>query len=144
MSTTLLAAACLVGSVAVHAAEHKVQKKDLPAAVQKALDAEIKGASVKGFAKETEGGKVFYEMETVKDGRARDVLFDPDGHVVEVEEEVALDSLPEAVKTALAAHGKVTKVEAVTKGSTTVYEGHIQKGGKKSEVKLSADGTPVS
>jgi uncharacterized membrane protein YkoI len=141
--TVAVAAACLLGSVGLHAAERKIQKKDLPAAVQKALDAETKGGSVKGFAKETENGKVFYEMETVKDGRSRDVLFDPDGHVVEVEEEVPLESVPEAVKTALSAHGKVTKVEAVTKGSVTVYEGHVEKGGKKSEVKVSADGKPV-
>src|SRR5690349_3659606 len=107
IAPTVFAAACLAGSASMQAAEHPIQKKDLPVAVQKALDAEIKGGTVKGFAKETEDGKVFYEMETVKNGRSRDVLFDPEGHVVEVEEEVALDSLPDAVKTALSAHGNV-------------------------------------
>jgi uncharacterized membrane protein YkoI len=133
----------IAATVVVTAQETKVKKKDLPAAVQQAMEREVQGATVKGFAKEIEGGKTFYEVETIKAGHSRDILFDPNGQVVEVEEEVALDTLPAAVKDALSAAGKVTKVESVTKGQTVVYEGHIVKAGKRSEVKVTADGKAV-
>jgi len=143
-----LVAAVLIGGVGVvagvQAQESKIQKKDLPAAVQKAMESEVQGSTVKGFAKEIEDGKTFYEVETTKNGHTRDLLFDPSGSLVEVEEEVALDSLPAAVKSALSGQGKLLKVESVTKGTTTVYEGHIEKGGKKSEVKVTPDGKPVT
>jgi uncharacterized membrane protein YkoI len=145
---TALVAAVLIGGVGVvagvQAQESKIQKKDLPAAVQKAMESEVQGSTVKGFAKEIEDGKTFYEVETTKNGHTRDLLFDPSGSLVEVEEEVALDSLPAAVKSALSGQGKLLKVESVTKGTTTVYEGHIEKGGKKSEVKVTPDGKPVT
>jgi hypothetical protein len=141
---TALGIACLLNATAAIAAETKLQKKDLPAAVQHALDAEVQGSTVKGFAKETEGGKTFYEVETIKNGHARDVLFDPEGHVVEVEEELAMDAVPAAVKQALATHGKLVRVESVTKGQTVTYEGHFAKGSKPAEMKVTADGKPVA
>jgi uncharacterized membrane protein YkoI len=141
---TAFAAAVLASASTLMASEKKIQKKDLPAAVQKAMEPEVAGATVKGFAKEVEDGKTFYEVETTKNGHTRDLLFEPSGTLAEVEEEVPLDTLPAAVKTALSAHGKLLKVESVTKGTTTVYEGHIEKGGKRSEVKVTPEGKPVT
>jgi uncharacterized membrane protein YkoI len=142
---TVFAAVMLTNGSTLMAQDKKIQKKDLPAAVQKAMESEIAGATVKGFAKEVEDGKTFYEIETTKNGHARDLLYDASGTLAEVEEEVALDTLPAAVKSALsAAGGKLVKVETLTKGSTMVYEGHIEKGGKKSEVKVTPDGKPVT
>jgi uncharacterized membrane protein YkoI len=134
----------LIATGVALASETKVQKKDLPAAVQKAMEKEVEGATVKGFAKEVEDGKTFYEVETVKAGHTRDILFDATGQVVEVEEQLALDAVPPAVKTALAAQGTIVTVEAVTKGQTVVYEGHLKKGGKSTEVKVTPDGKAVT
>jgi uncharacterized membrane protein YkoI len=146
--TVLVATVCFVGAVGFASAfdsqEKKIQKKDLPPAVAKAMEQETQGATVKGFAKEIEDGKTFYEVETVKNGHTRDILFTEDGAIAEVEEEVAIDSLPAAVKTALSAQGKLQKVETVTKKGSTIYEGHFAKGAKKSEVKVSADGKQVT
>jgi uncharacterized membrane protein YkoI len=138
LAATFIATATLVAS------EKKIDKKDLPAPVQQAVEHELQGGTVKGYAKETEHGKTFYEVETTKDGHSRDLLFDPAGKLVEVEEEVGIDSLPAAAKQALSTgHGKLTRVEAVTENGTTFYEGHF-KGGKASEVKVTADGKPVA
>jgi hypothetical protein len=48
---TALVASLLIGGIGVMAAEKKIQKKDLPAAVQAAMEHEVAGATVKGFAK---------------------------------------------------------------------------------------------
>src|SRR5260370_37165599 len=74
--------------------ETPVQLKSLPEAVQKTAQEQSKGATVKGYSKEVENGKTYYEMETVIDGHGKDILMDPSGTVVEVEEEVSLASVP--------------------------------------------------
>jgi uncharacterized membrane protein YkoI len=133
-----------VAAAALLASETKVQMKDLPEAVQKTVKELTQTAKLKGLAKEVEDGKTFYEAETTVNGKSRDVLIDPAGAVVEVEEAVALDSIPEAARNALQARagsGKILSVESVTKGPVVSYEAVIRTGGKKSEVGVNADGT---
>ena len=126
------------------AAEKKVKMQDLPAAVQKTVQEQTKNATLKGLSKEVESGKTMYEVETVANGKSRDLLVDPTGAIVEVEEEATLDSIPAPAKAAFekaAANGKILKVETVTKGSAVSYEAVVSKNGKKHEVAVEADGT---
>ena len=143
--TSALAALVMVSAIAAFAQETKVQIKDLPKAVQTAAQQEqMKGATLKGFAREVEGGKTLYEVETVLNGRTRDLLFDPAGTIVEVEEEIANGAVPPAAMKALMARGKVTKVEAVTKGKSVAYESTVKtKTGNSVDVAVDAQGTPV-
>jgi uncharacterized membrane protein YkoI len=142
----LLAFAVTAGLVAGADAEKRIAKKDLPAAVRTAVDAETKGSQVKGYASEVENGQTFYEAETVVNGRTRDLLYDAQGKLVEVEEEVSLDSIPAAAKAAIqkqAAGGKILKVEKVTKGDKVKYEAAVRRGTKRSEIAVTADGSPA-
>lgn len=139
----LTVAMVLVAGFGLLAADKKVQLKNLPPAVQKAIQEQTKGATVIGYVEEREDGKVSYEAETKVNGRTRDLLFDAAGTLIEVEEEVAPDTLPAAVQTALSTRGKVLKVEAVTKGSVVTYEAEIEKNGKKSEVVVDARGNAI-
>ncbi len=126
------------------AAEKKVKIEDLPAPVQKTVQEQTKNAQLKGLSKEVEDGKTMYEIETVANGKSRDMLVDPSGAIVEVEEQATLDSIPAPAKAAIekaAQNGKVLKVETVTKGSAVSYEAVVSKNGKKSEVAVEADGT---
>jgi uncharacterized membrane protein YkoI len=139
-----IAVAVLAVTTIGAASEKKVQMNDLPPAVRSAIEAETKDSTVKGVSREVENGKTMYEAETVRNGHSRDLLFDATGAVVEVEEELALDKAPEAVKAALAAHGgTILTLESVTKGSTVTYEAQVQKDGKRSKVALDGSGKPV-
>ncbi len=133
--------------VALSAQETKIQMKDLPPAVQKTVQEQTRTAKLRGLAKEVENGKTFYEAETTLNGKSRDVLMDPAGTVVEVEEATTLAALPAPARKALAHQagpaGKILSVESVTKGPVTDYEAVIQKGGKKSEFAVHADGSRV-
>ncbi len=140
---SLTAAVLVLGVTAVSGADKKIQAKDLPPAVQKAVQEETKGATIKGYGKEVENGKTMYEVETTVNGHSRDLLFDATGKLVEAEEAIALDAVPSAVKTALEARGRVLTVETVTKGKTVIYEAQVEKNGKKSEVAVDAAGKPV-
>ena len=126
------------------AQERKIERSALPPAVEKALQGELNGATVKGFSTEKEKGQTYYEAELMVDGHSKDVLFDAQGNVTEVEEQVALDKLPAEVKAGLetkAGKGKITKVESITKkGTVKAYEAQVSTGGKHSEVQVGPDG----
>jgi uncharacterized membrane protein YkoI len=143
--TIVLAIAALGG--AATAAEKKLQMKDLPAAVQKTVQEQTKGAEIKGLSTETENGKTTYEVETMVKGKHRDFLVDAKGAVTEVEEETAIESIPAAAKVAIekkAAGGKIGMVETMTRGGATFYEAaYTSKAGKKLEVLVKPDGAEV-
>jgi uncharacterized membrane protein YkoI len=145
MKRIAVAFGCICG--ALSAQETKIQMKDLPPAVQKTVQEQTRTAKLRGLAKEVENGKTFYEAETTLNGKSRDVLIDPAGTVVEVEEATTLAAIPEPARKALQQQagpaGKILSVESVTKGPVTDYEAVIQKGGKKSEFAVHADGRPV-
>ena len=137
----------LFGVVLGQDGERHVKMKDLPQAVRKTVQEQSQGAKVKGFSKEVEHGQTFYEVEMSINGHGKDILIDPNGAVVEIEEEVALASLAPDVRVTIeqnADKGKVHKVEAITKNNAVVdYEAIVQKGGKKSEIKVSPGGKLV-
>lgn len=127
--------------------EVRVKMSDLPPAVQSAVKAQSKGATVRGFTKETEKGKTNYEVEMTVNGYSKDVSMDENGQIIEVEEQVALDNIPEAARHAIekgAGGGKVLKVEAVSdsRGPVKAYEAQVRKAGKHFEVRVAPDGSP--
>jgi hypothetical protein len=127
------------------AAAKGLQLKDLPAAVQKTVQEQTKGAEIKTISKETEKGITQYEIETIVNGKHRDFNVDTKGGLVVVEEETSIDSIPPAAKAAIekkVAGGKLGMVETVTKGSTTSYEASFTtKAGKKGAILVKRDGT---
>lgn len=131
----------------VVAAEMKLKIESLPPAVQAAVKEYTRDAKLVGLSAEKENGKTVYELETKRtDGKTVDMLIDSGGAVVETEEEVDLNSIPEAARAAIrqkAAAGSVQKVEKLTKGSAVSYEAAVKtKSGKSTEVGVNADGTP--
>ncbi|PYY10860.1 MAG: hypothetical protein DMG69_05345 [Acidobacteria bacterium] len=78
----------------------------------------------------------------------KDVLMDSNGTIVEVEKQVAIDSLPAAVREWLQAQagkdGKLLEVESLTKHDKLVgYEAQVMIHGKRSEVQVGPDGKPL-
>ena len=127
--------------------EVKIARKDLPAPVEQTVREQSKGAVVRGFAREVKSGETFYEVELRVKGIKKDVLMDPTGKVVEVEEQVTLNSLPAAARDEIvkqAGKGKILLVESITKDNVLVgYEAHVKSAGKILEIKVNPDGTPM-
>jgi hypothetical protein len=138
------AAAPKKAPVKKEAGEKKLDLKSLPPAVRATVERETASATLKGLSKEVEKGKTQYEVETMANGRTRDLLVDPAGTVLEVEEQLDLDSAPAPVKAALQSRGKLLRLETVTRGTTISYEALVQAAsGKKSEISLDAAGKPI-
>ncbi len=127
------------------ASEVAIKMKDLPPAVRKTVEEQRKGVTLRGLSKEVEAGKTYYEAELKVDGHSKDVLIDPTGAVVEIEEEVRLESLPEPARAEIerqAGKLKIVSVESVTKDNNIVaYEAKVQDTGKTSEIKVTPSGT---
>ncbi len=124
--------------------EKPVKMKDLPAAVQATVKQQSKGATISELSKEAGGGKTFYEVRLKVSGHNKDVIIDPTGAVIMIEEEVTLASLPSAARAEIekqATKGKIQMVESITENDAIVaYEAHIKIGKKYKEVKVSPDG----
>jgi hypothetical protein len=143
----LLVLTCAIASQ-TSAQERKLKRSDLPAVVQKTVDQESQGATVRGYASETDNGQLVYEVELTVRGHSKDVTIAADGSVLEAEEEVALASLPEPVRTGLrqlAGSGRITKVESLTKrGAIVAYEAQVRTGTKRSEIQVGPDGKQLA
>jgi hypothetical protein len=126
------------------ATEQKIKRSDLPPAVEKTVAEQAKGADVRGFSKEVENGKQLYEAELVVNGHHKDISMDTSGKIVEIEEEVSIDSLPPTVRealNALAGKGTITSVESLTKGGKLVaYEAVVKNGTNRSEIQVGPEG----
>jgi hypothetical protein len=130
---------------AAHAGELKVQRSDLPLAVERTVAAQHADAE-RGFSKEMKNGQDLYEAELTVKGRRRDLLIDATGKIIEIEEEVSLAGLPAAVQLALktlARDGRIVNVESITKQDQVVgYEAVVERKGKRTEVLVGPNGKP--
>jgi uncharacterized membrane protein YkoI len=145
-SALLLLVVCLLsfGPTRAQDDEKAVKMNDLPQAVQATIREQSKGGAIRGISQEKRSGQTVYEVEFETGGRVREALIDQAGKVVEIEDQITLDSLPPAVKTEIvkqAAQGKLLLVASVTKDNVIVaYEARVQLGGKVSEIRVGADG----
>jgi hypothetical protein len=141
----LVVSLMVVGSA--FAQEKKIKRSELPAAVEKTVVEQSKGATIRGFSEEKENGQTTYEAEMLVDGHTKDVQMDSNGAVMEIEEQVDLQTMSAEVKAGLeakAGKGKITKVESITKKDKLVaYEAQVVTDGKKSEVQVGPDGKPL-
>ena len=141
----LVVSLMVVGSA--FAQEKKIKRSELPAAVEKTVVEQSKGATIRGFSEEKENGQTTYEAEMLVDGHTKDVQMDSNGAVMEIEEQMDLQTVSAEVKAGLeakAGKGKITKVESITKKDKLVaYEAQVVTDGKKSEVQVGPDGKPL-
>ena len=126
------------------AAERRIPKSSLPPPVARTADESSKGATVRGYTRDTENGKVEYEVEMTVNGHSKDISIDADGRLLEVEEQVEMSALPLSVQTALkqrSGNGNITKIESITKhGAIVAYEAQVTTQGKHKEIQVGSDG----
>jgi hypothetical protein len=128
--------------------EKKINRTQLPPEVEKTVARESEGATINGFSTEIEKGKRLYEVELTISGHSKDISMDKNGNIVEVEEEVSMDSLPSSVQDALkkrAGAGTIGKIESLTKnGKLVAYEAHVKTGAKRSEIQVGPNGEKLA
>ena len=122
-----------------------LQLKDLPAAVQKTVQDNLKGGELKRISKDNEDGIQQYQVESVLNGQTRDYSVDTKGKLLLVEEATTIDAIPAPAKATIlkkVGGGTLRVVETYVKtGQPMMYEaGYTDKAGKRHEVLVKADG----
>jgi uncharacterized membrane protein YkoI len=132
-------------AVAPAALAQAVKMGDLPPAVKATVEAETRNATLKGLSKEKEAGKTVYEVETLVNGKTRDLMVDGAGKVYDIEEQIDLAQAPAPVRAAIEAKGTVLVLERATSRGTVHYEGQVRtKAGKKTAFDLDANGKAIA
>ncbi len=124
---------------------------DLPAAVKTAMEKQADGATLERIKANESGGEKSYTARFTKGDVRSEVQVGADGRLLKMKAErksteasVALDNLPEAVRTVVAARvgdGKVAEVEQEVDDGKMVYNVEIAKGTDMLTLQVSADGT---
>ncbi|MFS8085025.1 MAG: PepSY-like domain-containing protein [Acidobacteriota bacterium] len=147
LRVALFALAASLPAITVVAQEKKITAKDVPAAVMSAFKTAYPNATIRGYAREKEHGKVYYEIESREGTMMRDVLYNPDGTVAEIEESVAATDLPAEVQQAI--KGKyqgavITKAEKTTAGDKVSYEVVARQGKRRVTMEVDSNGKVLS
>ena len=125
------------------AQEKKITAKQVPAAVIAAFKSSYPSATIRGYAEEKEDGKTFYEVESLEGTMHRDVLYNPDGTVAEVEESIAASDLPADAQQAIKQkypRAVITLAEKTTVGDTIGYEVSLRNGRKRIAMEFDSSG----
>jgi uncharacterized membrane protein YkoI len=140
---TLITIGLFLTNFSAAAQESKVKEKDVPQAVIDAFKSAYPNATIRGYAREKEHGKLFYEIESKEGPTMRDILYNPDGTVAEIEETVAARDLPAAAQQLMQSkypNAVVSKAEKVTRSDKIEYEVIAKHGKKRINLVFDADG----
>lgn len=148
MTSLFLVVSLICVTVAVRADDEKIPLDNVPAAVKEAVKKRFPNAEIKEAAKETENGKVTFELNLKDNGQNVDVIVTPEGVIQTIEKEIAAKDLPKIVADAVAAkypkatYKKYEEVYKVKDGKETLeyYEVIINNGEKDIEVEITPDG----
>jgi len=141
-----LLALLLIGSALAEDGEQIVPCKDIPAAVMAAFAKAYPNATIKSCAKEVEDGETSYEVASVENDVNRDVLYDPEGKLIVVEETIAITGVPKTVQSAVDKKfpkGEILLVEKLMRGSSVNYEFQIRDMGEVKEIVFDPAGNEV-
>ena len=130
-------------SVLAVAQEKKITAKQVPAAVMTAFKSTYPNATIRGYAQEKENGKVFYEIESREGTTRRDVLYNPDGTVAEVEESIPASDLPADAQQAIKQkypRAVIVLAEKTTAGDTVGYEVSLRNGKRRIGMEFDSSG----
>lgn len=139
----LLAALALPHFSFAGEADQPVKFADLPAAVAQAIKEAAGDAKLDKLVLGDEDGTPAYEAVWQAQGHQHEIAVAQDGRVLGLEEIIALEEAPEAVRAAISKEAdgrKVLEVEKVLEKGKTSYEATIERAKGKVQVRFNAAG----
>ena len=115
-----------------------------PQAVMSAFKQAYPNATILHVSRERRDGKIVYELETRDGAMRRDLIYDLEGHTLEIEEILPADSVPAAVRAGLERDLKgatIIGAERVMRGDTVLYEVQARKAGRTQILTYDPEGT---
>lgn len=117
----------------------------LPPPVKTAFEKAYPGATISSATQERDGSRTVFRVDTAQSGKRRTVLYDANGGLIEVTEQVDEKDLPAPVAAAMHSHRRAIYVSGlkVTRGSDVEYRLTVR-GSRKTAMVAKPDGTVVS
>jgi uncharacterized membrane protein YkoI len=126
------------------AEDAQAQRRDsLPTVIATAFRQAYPGASILNVSRERREGKVVYEIESQDGPTRRDLIYDLQGHALEIEEIIPTDSLPEAVRQGVARdvpNAHLAGAERIMRGEVVLYEVQVRHNGRTEYLTYDAKG----
>ena len=122
----------------------EVKLEDVPSPAQAVIQSHTSGGTIDKIICEKEEEKHYYKVEYKKDGRKFELKIDDDGKVLEKEEALTMEELPQAVQKTVkveSAGAEIKELVMESEEGKTFYEVEFEKDGKEYEVKILEDGT---
>ena|SRR5215471_4808959 len=143
---SLIAAAISLLGISGAAQEQKITASDVPTAVISAFKTAYPKAIIRGYSKETEDGKLLFEIESRDGSIHRDVLYNSDGTVAEVEETIDASDLPAAAQQAVRQkypRALIMAAEKTTAGDKVTYEVSVRNGKQRVTIEFDSKGNEL-
>ncbi len=121
----------------------EVGKADIPETVRNSFASAFPNATVTGYGKEDLTDRTQYEIDTKRGDRDLSYVYTADGALMQVEEEVSIEELPEMVRDSILKkhpNSKVLSAYRVTKGEKIQYEIALKDRDKHRELLMSNQG----
>jgi hypothetical protein len=137
---------CIVMSAAPALSQAPASKAPpLPAAVTKAFQQAYPTATISSTKRERDKERTLFRVESTDKGRRRSVLYDSNGRVIEIGDQVEEKELPRPVFDAIHTHRRAIFVSAikVTRGSNVEYRITVR-GSRRTAMVAKPDGTVLS
>ena len=120
-----------------------IKREDVPVAVLTAFKSAYPQAKVRAYFREEAEGKLSYKFESMDRNVRRDILYDPDGNVVKIEERIAATDLPAEAQQAI--HEKypkavVTTADKVTRGDQIAFVALVNHDKKRTRLEFDRNG----
>jgi uncharacterized membrane protein YkoI len=134
-----------IGLTAIPAQAEDVEMSELPQAVRDTIERETKGMEIDDLERDKDDGKIVYELDAEDDDRDMKLKIAEDGTLLEKEEELDDDDLPESIlKVIENAYGEMD-IDDVEKryrlGRRTYYKLEGENDKFKVELEIAEDGT---
>ncbi len=152
LSTLLASGMCFSVLVLPLFAQEKVTADKLPPKVAAALKRRFPSAQVQHITRETEDGKVVYDIEMLHGGTKHEMDCQEDGTIVDIQNQIPVKDLPAPAAAAIAAKHPGSKIKEVgeilvvngTQETRDHYEVLIEDADQKEiELTISLDGKLV-
>ena len=114
--------------------EDDITIDQVPEAARRALQELAKGAAFTELEREREHGATMYEATWVVNGAEHEAAVTEAGALVKLEETMALDAVPAAVRAAIVQHFGADANVVVEKSMIVIYEAEVKVDGKEREI----------
>jgi hypothetical protein len=121
------------------------QAPNVPPAVKNAFEKAYPGVTISSATQERDGSRTIFRVDGAQSGKRRTVLYDANGGVIEVAEQVDEKELPPPVAAAMHSHRRAIYVSGlkVTRASNVEYRLTVR-GSRKTAMVAKPDGTVIS